>query len=105
MQSDEIRDLVLAQARLPLSAASVSDVTNLDEAGLTSLARINMIIAIEERYEITFDDELLTRENFKNIQSISRLVKNLVSKGQLLVCLLAGVLSEYPLIDLVPTAV
>jgi len=100
MQSDEIRDLVLTQARLPQGSESVSDTTNLNDAGLTSLARINVIIAIEDHYQITFEDELLTRENFKDIQSISKLVKQLLSKGRLLVCWFASVFALESPVDL-----
>lgn len=94
MDLNEVRDLVVAQAHLPPSSDSISDTTDLDDAGLTSVTRMNVIIAIEEHYEIQFPDEMLTRETFQSIQSIFNAVKCLVVRCQTAVLPLLSMLLQ-----------
>lgn len=98
MDSNEIRALVVAQAHLPLSADYISDTTDLDDAGLTSVTRMNVIVAIEDHYAIEFPDEMLTRETFRSIQSISNAVKCLLVRCQAAALpFLSTLLSDFPL--------
>ncbi len=77
-----IRALVIDQAHFTLGSDSISDTTDLKDAGLTSVTRMNVILAIEEHYNIRFPDEMLTLDNFRSIRSISNTVKSLLSQCQ-----------------------
>jgi acyl carrier protein len=98
VDSSEIRALVVAQAHLPLSSDSISDTTDLNGAGLNSVTRMNVIIAIEDHYSIQFPDEMLTKETFRNIQSISNAVKSLLARGQTAVLfIVSALLPDFPI--------
>lgn len=80
MDMTEIRSIVIGEAQLPLEAQQISDTTDLDAAGITSLARMNVILALEDRYQITFPDEMMTRKNFSSITAVSKTVDAVLSK-------------------------
>lgn len=54
----------------------ISKSENLFNIGLDSLNIVKLIMAVEEEYEITFEDEEIASINWKNIESIENLVKN-----------------------------
>lgn len=78
MDMAEIRGIVIEEAQLPIDAQQISDTMNLDDAGLTSLGRMNVILALEDRFQITFPDEMMTRNNFANIAAVSKTVNALL---------------------------
>ena len=80
MDMAEIRDIVIGEAQLPIDAQQISDTMDLDDAGITSLARMNVILALEDRYQITFPDEMMTRNNFSSISAVSKTVNVVLSK-------------------------
>lgn len=49
---------------------------NLFNIGLDSLNIVKLIIAIENEFDIIFDDEEIATTNWKNINSIERMIKN-----------------------------
>lgn len=80
MDMAEIRNIVIGQAQLPIDAQQISDTMDLDEVGLTSLARMNVILALEDRFQITFPDEVMTRKNFSSITAMFKTVDAVLSK-------------------------
>lgn len=76
----EIRSIVIGEAQLPMDAQQISDTTDLDDAGITSLARMNVILALEDHFQITFPDEMMTRKNFASISAVSKTVNAVLSK-------------------------
>lgn len=49
---------------------------NLFNLGLDSLNIVKFMIAIEDEYNIVFEDEEIKSENWKNIENIEKLIKN-----------------------------
>lgn len=47
---------------------------NLYDAGMTSHASVNMMVAIEDAFDIEFPDRMLRREVFQSIESIKEAV-------------------------------
>lgn len=80
MDTEEIRNLVIETAQLPVNAQQISDNMDLDEAGITSLGRMNVILALEDRLQITFPDDMMTRTNFSSITAMSKTVRSVLSK-------------------------
>lgn len=54
----------------------ISKSENLFNIGLDSLNIVKLIMAVEEAYGITFEDEEIASINWKNIESIENLVEN-----------------------------
>lgn len=80
MDIAEIRSIVIGQAQLPVDAKQISDTTDLDDVGITSLARMNVILALEDRFQISIPDEMMTRKNFASITAVSKTVDAVLSK-------------------------
>jgi diaminopimelate decarboxylase len=63
-----------------LPAISLSEITpdlDLDRAGLDSFAMIDVLVRLEEHYNITFADDNLTAETFSTPESLWQAVKGL----------------------------
>ena len=52
--------------------------TDLYDAGLTSLTAINLMMAIEESFEIQFPDEALNRQTFSSIGAMAAVLRELL---------------------------
>jgi acyl carrier protein len=69
-----IRDLVAKFGKLPVSIDQVADDADLYTAGLTSFASVQLMLGIEEAFDIEFPDNLLNRKSFSSISAIAKTV-------------------------------
>ena len=81
MHSEAIRDIVAAHARLRADVSTLDDDSDLYEAGLTSLSTVNLMLALEERFDVEFTDRMLKRRTFQSIRSLSEAIGEL--KGEM----------------------
>ena len=77
MYSAEIRALIAQHARLPVDAATLSDDSDLYEAGLTSLSTVNLMLALEEHFDVEFLDRMLGRKTFGSIGALDAAIQEL----------------------------
>jgi acyl carrier protein len=73
----EIRTLVARHGRMAIDVAAVGDRMDLYEAGMTSMASVNLMLALEEHFDIQFPEHLLERRTFSSIAAISDAVSAL----------------------------
>jgi acyl carrier protein len=78
MYSDPIREVVAAHARLQVDVATLDDDADLYEAGLTSLSTVNLMLALEERFDVEFLDRMLKRRTFQSIRTLSEAIAELL---------------------------
>ena len=74
---DEIREILAQSGRLAVPVDSLGDDADLFAAGLNSLAIVNVLMSIEERFDIELPDSLLSRRSFSSISTIKRVVADL----------------------------
>ena len=67
----EIRRVLRDHARLPVDADSIDDRADLFAAGMSSHASVNVMLALEDAFDIEFPDSMLKRSVFESIASIS----------------------------------
>jgi acyl carrier protein len=77
MYQQQIRPIVAAHGRLLVDVDTLSDQSDLYEAGLTSLSTVNLMLALEEHFEVEFLDRMLGRKTFQSIQSLSDAITEL----------------------------
>lgn len=65
-----VRDVLRRHARLPVDPATLSDTSDLYEAGMTSHASVNVMLGLEEAFDIEFPDRMLSRGVFASISRI-----------------------------------
>jgi acyl carrier protein len=75
--SSEIRDVLRAHARLPVDAASIDEHADLFQAGMSSHASVNVMLALEDNFDIEFPDAMLKRSVFESISAIGAAVSEL----------------------------
>ena len=68
--NEQIRRVVAAHGRLPVDVDSLPDDASLYEAGMTSHASVNLMLALENEFDVEFPDEMLTRSAFESIAAI-----------------------------------
>jgi len=69
-----IRDLLVKFGKLPISLDQVADDADLYAVGLTSFASVQLMLGIEEAFDIEFPDNLLNRKSFASISAIAKTI-------------------------------
>lgn len=72
-----IRQILEAHGRLGTAAVSLKDDDDLYQKGLSSHASVNVMLGIEDAFEIEIPEALLTRATFRTIGSIRAIVESL----------------------------
>lgn len=80
MNEDKVRDILAQHGRLSSPVDRLLDTSDLYNAGLTSLATVGLMLALEEQFNIEFPDNMLSRKTFASIESIVDAVQKLVDK-------------------------
>ena len=73
-----IRRIIEDEGRLAVAVASLDDNTNLYDAGLTSHASVNLMLALEDAFDIEFPDEMLQKQTFESIAAIRAALEELM---------------------------
>jgi acyl carrier protein len=74
-----VRDLIAKHGGLSADVATLADEADLYAAGLSSFASVQLMLAIEEAYDVEFPDRMLNRRSFQSIAAISACVAELTS--------------------------
>jgi phosphopantetheinyl transferase (holo-ACP synthase)/acyl carrier protein len=74
---DEIRRVIGDHARLAVDPAGLGDDTDLYEAGMTSHASVNLMLALEDAFDVEFPDRMLKRDVFESVGRIAAAVAEL----------------------------
>jgi acyl carrier protein len=67
---DRIRKVIAAQARISVGANGLSDTDDLYRAGMSSHASVNLMLALEDEFDIEFPDRMLRRNVFESVAAI-----------------------------------
>jgi acyl carrier protein len=76
--TDTIRTVLRAHGRLSEDVATLGDQSDLYEAGLSSHASVNLMLALEEHFNIEFSERMLQRRTFASIAAIRSCLHELV---------------------------
>jgi phosphopantetheinyl transferase (holo-ACP synthase)/acyl carrier protein len=74
---EEIRRVIGDHARLAVDPAHLTDDTDLYEAGMTSHASVNVMLALEDAFDLEFPDRMLKRDVFESVERIAAAVTEL----------------------------
>ena len=72
-----VREILAQHGRF--SVEKLGDGDSLYSAGLTSLATVGVMLALEDRFNVEFPESMLSRATFANIDSIADAVAQLTS--------------------------
>jgi acyl carrier protein len=77
MTTDTIRTILAAHGRIRVPIAEIGNDANLFTAGMTSLASVDVILALEEAFEIEFADHMMHRKTFESVNAIAAAIESL----------------------------
>jgi acyl carrier protein len=72
-----IRSVLEAQGRLPISVSVLKDDDDLYENGLSSHASVNVMLALEDAFDLEFPGSLLRKGTFESVTAIQEALKSL----------------------------
>ena len=72
--NETIRGLLTKFGSLPAAVDQIADDADLYAAGLSSFASVQLMLGIEETFDIEFPDNLLNRKSFASINAIEKTV-------------------------------
>jgi acyl carrier protein len=76
-----IRQVITESARLPVDVDELAPTTDLYAAGMTSHASVNLMLALEDAFDVEFPDRMLRRSVFESISSIRAALEELTSEA------------------------
>jgi len=78
---DRIRAVLSAHAKLREPADGIGPAGDLYAAGMTSHASVNVMLALEDAFDVEFTDDLLTKHTFCTIETIRDAVTSLLERA------------------------
>jgi acyl carrier protein len=68
---DQIRQVIKEHGQLSVDIDTLGDDSDLYQAGMTSHASVNVMIALEDTFDVEFLDSMLKRSVFESVSSIA----------------------------------
>lgn len=76
---EDIRAILKEHGRLSVDAATLAEDADLYQAGLTSHASVNVMLALEGKFDLEFPDRMLKRGVFESLSSIRAAIEELTA--------------------------
>ena len=76
----EICRVLREHARLPRGTDRLAENADLFQAGMSSHASVNLMLALEDTFDVEFPDEMLTRRVFSSVSEIAGAVTQLQAR-------------------------
>ena len=77
--TNKIRSILKAHGRLNSDADALATDADLYQAGMTSHASVNVMLALEGEFDVEFPDHMLKRSMFESIAAIQGAVEQLTA--------------------------
>lgn len=75
--TDDVRTILSDHGRLATDVATLAPEDDLYAAGMTSHASVNVMLALEDRFDVEFPDEMLKPSVFASISAIVAAIRQL----------------------------
>lgn len=71
---DKIRNVLDQFGKLKVPASTLGADSDLYDAGLTSFASVQLMLGLEEAFDVEFPERMLNRKTFSSISAIERAI-------------------------------
>ena len=78
MHEKAVRSILAEHSKLSIDFDALRNDSDLYDAGLTSLTTVNVMLAIEEHFDIEFEDSMLSRATFQSVDALVDAVNELL---------------------------
>ena len=79
--TSKIRSILKEHGRLTKDATSLEEAADLYQAGMTSHASVNVMLALEGAFDVEFPDHMLKRSVFESIAAIRAAIDELTASA------------------------
>lgn len=76
---EQIRAILKEHGRLAVDVATLAEDADLYQAGMTSHASVNVMLALEGTFDVEFPDRMLRRGVFESISAIRAAIEELTN--------------------------
>jgi acyl carrier protein len=76
---ERIRTVLSEHGKLPADVSSLADRDDLFQAGMTSHASVNVMLALEDTFEVEFPEQMLRKSTFESVAAIREAVRQLTN--------------------------
>jgi acyl carrier protein len=76
---ETIRGILAQYGQLPVEVEKLRDEDDLYEAGMTSHASVNVMLALEDEFEVEFPETMLRKSTFESVAAIRGALGELTS--------------------------
>ncbi|HXW36132.1 MAG TPA: acyl carrier protein [Acidimicrobiales bacterium] len=76
---EEIRAVLAEHAKLPVGISAIGDEDDLFQAGMTSHASVNVMLALEDAFDVEFPEHMLRKSTFESVVAIRAALEELTS--------------------------
>jgi acyl carrier protein len=80
--NETIREILAKAGSLPMPATDLTPDADLYAAGLSSFASVQVMLGLEEAFDIEFPDNLLNRKSFASIAAIEATVSQILKANE-----------------------
>jgi acyl carrier protein len=74
---NKIRDILAKEGKLAVDAHQLGENDDLYAVGLTSFASVQLMLALEDGFEVEFSEKMLNRRTFQSIAAIAAAITEL----------------------------
>jgi acyl carrier protein len=75
-----VREILASHGKLPVEVDSLADEADLYAAGLSSFASVQLMLALEDQFDIEFPENRLNRKTFSSIAAISTAIDEICAE-------------------------
>ena len=75
---EAIRAILAEHGHLPVDVEKLRDEDDLYQAGMTSHASVNVMLALEDEFDTEFPEAMLRKSTFESVSAISAALASLV---------------------------
>ncbi|MEB0138984.1 acyl carrier protein [Undibacterium sp. CCC2.1] len=75
----QIRQVLAEHGKFAVAADQLDDAADLYQAGMTSHASVNVMLALEDAFNVEFPDRMLKRSVFESINAIAAALQELTA--------------------------
>jgi acyl carrier protein len=76
---NQVREVLAAHGRMAVDPREVDVRDDLYKLGLTSHASVDVMLALEDTFDIEFPEEVLKKSTFESVHNIAHVIESLVT--------------------------
>ena len=81
-EAARIRGVVARHGKLAVDVDTLGDDDDLYRAGLTSHASVNLMLALEDEFDVEFPERMLRRQTFESVRAMLDAIEELLGELQ-----------------------